>query len=424
MTAPTLQDLAPDGHDPVADPYPVYAALRARGPVHRVLVPGSGECWLVVTRDAARAALTDPRLRNDIRHSASWLSDGGHAIGRNMLQTDPPQHTRLRRLVAAHFTAGRIAALRPRIECLARDLLDELPQDGPVDLVSRYALPLPVTVICDLLGVPAPDRALFHTWSNELVMPTSPDAATSAAAALTAYLTDLIEAKRDALVRASGPVRPPGTPDTDLLGSLVAAVREDTPSDRPPHDDTGGTTHAHLTDDELLGMAFLILVAGHETTVNLISSTVHALLAHPDQFALLRADPDLTAAAVEESLRYNSPVHATAFRFAAEALDLAGTRVPAGDQVLISLAAASRDPHHFPEPDRFDIRREGPAHLGFGHGLHHCLGAPLARVEAIIALRLLLAHRTTLTLATDPTALTWRTSTLLRGLTALPVRFG
>lgn len=414
MTAPTLQDLAPDGHDPAADPYPVYATLRAKGPVHRVLVPGSGECWLVVTRDAARAALTDPRLRNDIRNSATWRSDGGHAIGRNMLQTDPPQHTRLRRAVAPHFTAGRIAALRPRIESVARELLHGLPEDGPVDLVSRYALPLPVTVICDLLGVPASERALFHTWSNELVMPTSPEAATSAAAALTAYLTDLIETRRDAVARHPGP------PDTDLLGGLVAAAREDAPSDRPPHDDS---TPAHLSADELLGMAFLILVAGHETTVNLISSTVHALLAHPDQLALLRADPGLVGATVEESLRYNSPVHATAFRFAAEDLDLAGTRIPAGDPVLISLAAASRDPLHFPEPDRFDLRRTGPAHLGFGHGLHHCLGASLARVEATVALSLLLSHHPTLTLATHPTALTWRTSTLLRGLTALPVSF-
>ncbi|MBA2813518.1 cytochrome P450 [Streptomyces sp. KM273126] len=424
MTAPTLQDLAPVGHDLAADPYPVYAALRAKGPVHRALVPGSGECWLVVTRDAARAALTDPRLRNDIRHSASWRSDGGHAIGRNMLQTDPPQHTRLRRLVAAHFTAGRIAALRPRIESVAGDLLDALPERGPVDLVSRYALPLPVTVICDVLGVPDPDRARFHTWSNELVMPTSPEVATSAAAALTAYLTDLIEAKHDAVVRD------PGAPDADLLGGLVAAAGENAadagaraPHDSALHDGTARPAPAHLTAEELLGMAFLILVAGHETTVNLISSTVHVLLAHPDQFALLRADPRLTAATVEESLRYNSPVHAAAFRFAAEALDLAGTRIPAGDPVLISLAAASRDPLHFPEPDRFDIRREGPAHLGFGHGLHHCLGAPLARVEATVALRLLLAHRPTLRLATDPTALAWRTSTLLRGLTALPVRF-
>ncbi len=405
MQAPTLEELAPDGHDLTRDPYPLYAALRADGPVHRVLVPGSGECWLVVTRDAARAALTDPRLRNDIRHSSSWRTDGGHALGRNMLQSDPPQHTRLRRLVAGHFAPARVAALRPRIEDTARDLLAALPARGTVDLVSRYALPLPVTVICDLLGVPAADRAAFHTWSNELVMPTSQEAAASAAGALAGCLTELIDRKAD-------------TPDGTLLSDLAAASREPVAAD--------GTTAdgAPLTDEELLGMAFLILVAGHETTVNLISGTLHGLLTHPDQLGLLRADPGLTGRAVEESLRHTSPVHATAFRFATEPLDLAGTRISTGDAVLVSLAAASRDPLHFPDPDRFDITRRVPGHLGFGHGLHHCLGAPLARLEAETAVRLLLAHRPFLTLATEPATLTWRTSTLLRGLAELPVRLG
>ena len=398
MPAPTLQDLAPDGHDLTADPHLVHAALRAKGPVHRVLVPGSGESRLVVTRDAARAALTDPRLRNDIRHSSSWQDDGGHALGRNMLQTDPPDHTRLRRLVAGHFTPARIAALRPRIEAIAVELLAGLPARGTADLVSRYALPLPVTVICDLFGVPAADRTVFHAWSNELVMPASPERGASAAAALGAYLAELIHRKR-------------GTREADLLGDLVAAAR--VPGPESP-----------LTSEELLGMAFLLLVAGHETTVNLISATVHALLTHPDQLELLRAEPDLAGAAVEESLRHCAPVHATAFRFAAESLDLAGTRIPAGDAVQISLAAASRDPLHFPDPDRFDLRRRGPGHLAFGHGLHHCLGAPLARAEATIAVRLLLRHCPGLALAADPATLTWRTSTLLRGLSELPVRFG
>ncbi|MGX1670723.1 cytochrome P450 family protein [Streptomyces sp. NPDC055400] len=394
---PTLDDHAPAGHDVTADPFPVYAALRAEGPVHRVLVPESGEAWLVVTRDAARAALTDPRLRNDIRHSASWRDDGGHAIGRNMLQTDPPQHTRLRRLVAGHFTPGRITVLRPRIEAMATDLLAELPRHGTADLVSAYALPLPVTVICDLLGIPASDRAVFHTWSNALVMPASPEQAVTAATDLTAYLAELIDHKRR-------------TPDSGLISILAAT-------------DTAAV-HAPLATEELLGMAFLLLVAGHETTVNLISGTLHALLTHPDQLDLLRAEPELTGAAIEESLRYNSPVHASAFRFAAEPLDIAGVRIPAGDAVLISLAAASRDPLHFPDPDRFDIRRAPNGHLGFGHGLHHCLGAPLARAEAAIALRLLLHDRPTLAFATDPATLTWRTSPLLRGLTELPLRVG
>ncbi|MEV0013233.1 cytochrome P450 family protein [Streptomyces tendae] len=379
MTAPTYEELA---------------ALRAVGAVHRVFVPGSGESRLVVTRDAARAALTDPRLRNDIRHSASWDSDGGHAIGHNMLQSDPPQHTRLRRLVAGHFTPGRTAALRPRVERIAHDLLDALPRAGTADLVARYALPLPVTVICELLGVPEGDRGTFHTWSNELVMPTSPEAAGSAATALTGYLTELTDAKRR-------------TPDGTLLGDLVTAA------------DSG-----ELTPGELLGMAFLILVAGHETTVNLISATVHGLLTHPGQLARLRAEPELTEAAVEESLRYHSPVHASAFRFAAEPLELAGTAIAAGDSVLVSLAAASRDPAHFPDPDRFDIGRRPRGHLGFGHGPHHCLGAPLARVEAAVAVRLLIDRHPALALAADPATLTWRTSTLLRGLTELPVRLG
>ncbi|AJE83709.1 cytochrome P450 oxidoreductase [Streptomyces albus] len=408
MAAPTLEQLAPAGHDMAADPYPVWAELRARRPVHRVTVPESGECWLVLTHEAARTALTDPRLRNDLRHSSSWGSDGGHAIGRNMLQSDPPQHTRLRRLVAVHFTPGRITALRPRIEALCAELLSALPRQGTVDLVSRYALPLPVTVICELLGVPDVDRALFHIWSNSLVLPASQESAAAAAAGLTGYLTELID-------------RVSASPDGTLLSDLAEAARVPAPLGAEA---SGPGSAPGLDREELLGMAFLILVAGHETTVNLISATVHSLLSHPDQLALLRADPALMESAVEESLRLNSPVHASAFRFAAEPLELAGTRIPAGDAVLVSLAAASRDPARFPGPDRFDLRRRAQGHLGFGHGLHHCLGAPLARAETALALRGLLADRPELDFATDPAELPWRSSTLLRGLTELPVVVG
>ncbi|MEU3100986.1 cytochrome P450 family protein [Streptomyces griseoflavus] len=398
MRAPTLEDLAPAGHDLAADPFPVLAALRDEGPVHRVHVPGSGDAWLVVTRDAVRAALTDPRLRNDIRHSATWETDGGHAVGRNMLQSDPPHHTRLRRLVAGRFTPARVAALRPRIETVAGELLDRMPPTGTADLVSGFALPLPITVICDLLGVPGADRAAFHAWSDELVVPTGQEAAAASAAALASYLTGLIAEKTR-------------TPDGSLLADLAAAG---------PPDGTG----AGLTAGERLGMAFLLLVAGHETTVNLISATVHNLLTRPDQLALVRADPALAGAAVEESLRFGTPVHAGAFRFAAEPLELAGTEVAAGDAVLVSLAAASRDPLAFPDPDRFDLTRRAQGHLAFGHGAHHCLGAPLARAEAVVALRLLLERHPSLALATGPASLTWRTSTLVRGLTSLPVRLG
>ncbi|MFF4456437.1 cytochrome P450 [Streptomyces goshikiensis] len=395
MPAPTLEELAPAGSDPAAAPYPALAALRERGPVHRVHVPGTGDVWLVLGRDEVRAALTDQRLRNDIRHSATWESDGGHAIGLNMLQTDAPRHTRLRALVAGEFTAARVEALRPRVQRIADTLLDALPPAGGFDLVAGYALPLPLTVICELLGVPAGDQHLFHSWSAELVAPSSPAAAATAGAEMTAYFASLITAK------AAGP-------GTDLMSALVLApAGEEGPSP--------------LSPEELLGMAFLLLVAGHETTVNLISGGVLSLLRHPDQLAALRADPGLLGGAVEEMLRHDGPVTSAAFRHAAEPVEIAGVRIPAGDSVMLSLASASRDPGHFPDPDRFDIRRPARGHLAFGHGIHHCLGAPLARLEGRIALATLLRRLPDLTLDTDPDSVERRPGAMLRGVAALPV---
>ncbi|MFB7783875.1 cytochrome P450 [Streptomyces vinaceus] len=394
MPAPTLEELAPEGTDFAADPYPVYAALREKGLVHRVHVPGSGDVWLVLGRDEVRAALTDPRLRNDIRHSATWQSDGGNAIGLNMLQTDAPHHTRLRALVSREFTAGRVEAMRPRVRRIADGLLDALPPAGSADLVAGYALPLPLTVICELLGVPLADQHHFHTWSTELVAPSSPAAAGAAAGEMSAYFAALIAAKAD-------------DPGTDLMSALVL--------------DSAG--QGGLSPEELLGMAFLLLVAGHETTVNLISSAVLALLRHPDQLAALRADPRLIDGAVEEALRHDGPVTAAAFRHAAEPVEIAGVRIPAGDSLMLSLAAASRDPAHFPDPDRFDVRRPARGHLAFGHGIHHCLGAPLARVEARTALETLLRRLPDLALGTAPESLVRRPGAMLRGVAALPVRW-
>ncbi|MEV7617113.1 cytochrome P450 [Streptomyces sp. NPDC089799] len=394
MPAPTLDQLAPAGTDFTADPYPLYAALREKGSVHRVHIPGSGDVWLVLGRDEVRAALTDPRLRNDIRHSATWESDGGNAIGLNMLQTDAPHHTRLRALVAREFTAGRIEAMRPRVQQIADGLLDALPPVGAADLVADYALPLPLTVICELLGVPAGDQHLFHTWSTELVAPSSPAAAGAAAGGMSAYFAELIAAKAD-------------DPGPDLMSSLVRA----------------SAAPDGLSAEELLGMAFLLLVAGHETTVNLISGGVLNLLRHPDQLAALRADPGLLDGAVEEMLRHDGPVTSAAFRFAAEPVEIAGVRIAAGDSVMLSLAAASRDPEHFADPDRFDIRRTVRGHLAFGHGIHHCLGAPLARVEGRIAVETLLRRLPDLALAVEPDSLVRRPGSMLRGLAALPVRW-
>ncbi|MEU8503006.1 cytochrome P450 [Streptomyces lavendulae] len=394
MPAPTLEELAPAGVDVVADPYPVYAALREKGHVHRVHVPGTGDVWLVLGRDEVRAALTDPRLRNDIRHSASWESDGGNAIGLNMLQADAPRHTRLRSLVAREFTAGRIDALRPRVQRIADGLLDAFPPAGTADLVAGYALPLPLTVICELLGVPSGDRHHFHAWSTELVAPSSPAAASAAGGEMAAYFASLIAAKAAA-------------PGTDLMSALVRASAEED----------------GLSPEELLGMAFLLLVAGHETTVNLISGAVLNLLRHPDQLAALRADASLLDGAVEEALRYDGPVAAAAFRHAAEPVEIDGVRIPAGDSLMLSLASASRDPRYHPDPDRFDIRRPARGHLAFGHGIHHCLGAPLARIEGRIALETLLRRLPDLAPAGDPDRPERRCGAMLRGVAALPVRW-
>ncbi|MFE9885810.1 cytochrome P450 [Streptomyces scopuliridis] len=403
MRADHLTELTSAAPDFFADPYPAYEALRAEGPVRRIRMPAGEAVWLVLGYEAVRAALGDARLRNDIRHSSEFDSDGGYAIGRNMLQVDPPDHTRLRALVSRQFTARRIAELEPRIRRISAELLDAMAPAGGAELVDAYAFPLPITVICELLGVPAADREAFHRWSSAIVAVTDAEAAVAGATAMTEYLTGLIEEKRRLA---------PGE-DADLLHALVRTHDSD--------DEDGD----QLAPDELLGMAFLLLVAGHETTVNLISSAVHLLLRHPDQLAALRADPGLLEGAIEETLRYEPSAQIAAYRYTAEPVTLAGTPIPRGERVVLSLAAANRDPARFADPERFDIRRDpavNRAQLAFSHGIHHCLGAPLARLEASIALPALLERFPDLALDDATAAPEWRPS-LLRGLRTLPVRW-
>ncbi|MFG3285588.1 cytochrome P450 [Streptomyces sp. NPDC048111] len=392
-----LADLTDDF---TADPYSAFSTLRSRGPVHHVRFPTGDESWLVVGHEEVRAAFADPRLRNDVRHSADFDGDGLYSVGRNMLQVDPPDHTRLRTLVAREFTGRRVQALRPRVEEAAGALLDAVAADGRADLVAAYAYPLPLTIICELLGVPDADRDAFRAWSTKVVALDDAEQSARASQEMAAYLAGLAEAKRGLRDAA----------DSDLLHALVRA-----------HDRDGGD---QLTPEELLGMAFLLLVAGHETTVNLIANAVHLLLGHPTQLAALRTSPELMEGAVEETLRFESPAPAGAYRYAAEPVTLGGARIPAGARVVLSIAAANRDPARFNAPDRFDIRRDPTqtrAHLAFGHGLHHCLGAPLARLEATLALRILLDRFPHLAFdgASTPR---WRPS-LMRSLQALPVRW-
>ncbi|MFJ4770211.1 cytochrome P450 [Streptomyces uncialis] len=378
------------------DPYPVYARLRARGPVHRVRLPPpaySEEVWLVVGYDEARSLLADPRLFKDYTRVDGFGFEN-HLMGRHMLVADPPDHTRLRRLVTREFTARRVEALVPRVRRITDDLLDAMVPLGRADLVEAFAFPLPMTVICELLGVPAIDRAAFRRMSHGIVAPAGRAEAERSVAELGSYLDELIADKRS------------GAAAEDLLTALIRTEAED--GDR-------------LSGDELRAMAFLLLIAGHETTVHLIANAVVALLSHPGQLAALRADMSLLDAAVEEALRYDGPVEASTYRFATEDFEVGGVTVRAGDSVLVGLGAAGRDPGRFGGPDRFDIRRAGRGHLAFGHGIHHCLGAPLARVEARIALRGLLERCPRLALDGPPGP--WTPGILVRGPRSVPLRW-
>ncbi|WP_406090779.1 cytochrome P450 [Streptomyces sp. NBC_01013] len=380
--------------DFTANPYPYYAGLRADGPVHTIRTDEFDRVWLVVGYDEGRAVLADQRFGKDWR-ALPGQAGAGDPVNANMLEMDAPDHTRLRKLVAREFTSRRIEALRPRVQQITDGLLDTMLPAGKADLLDVLAFPLPMTVICELIGVPDLDRAAFRVMSNAVVSPAGAQQEGDAVRAMGAYLAELIEDKRC-------------SPGDDLLSALIAARYND--------EDT-------LSPDELVGMAFLLLVAGHETTVNLISNGVRALLTHPDQLADLRADFGLLDSAVEEMLRYEGPVETATFRFARENVRIGSRTIPAGDPVLVSLAGADRDPARYPGPDRFDIRRQAQGHLAFGHGIHFCLGAPLARMEGRIAIRTLLERCPGLLL--DPAAgePDWLPGMLIRGVRRLPVRW-
>ncbi|MFJ8885308.1 cytochrome P450 [Streptomyces sp. NPDC102402] len=396
MTTDTLLDLGALGDDFIRDPYPVYARLRARGPVHRVRIPEGTEAWLVVGYEAGRALLADQRLSKEWHRASPSLDVGKVSAGTSMLSNDAPAHTRLRRLVAREFTPRRMERLAPRVQEMTDGLLDSM-TGGTVrsaDLVKALSFPLPMAVICDLLGVPTLDRQAFRTWSNTAVSSLDSEARGLATAAMTRYLAGLLAEKRAA-------------PGDDLISALIHTA-----------DDDGD----QLSADELMGMAWLLLVAGHETTVNLISNGVLSLLTHPEQLESLRADFGLIDNAVEETLRYEGPVETPTYRFTTEPLDVSGTVIPGGGElVLIAMAGCDRDPARYPDADRFDITRDTRGHVAFGHGIHYCLGAPLARIEARIAIRTLLERCPELRLDTDPARLRWRTGMLLRGPQSLPV---
>ncbi|MFJ4971564.1 cytochrome P450 [Streptomyces sp. NPDC088755] len=391
-----LVDLAALGDDFTRDPYPLYAALRAKGPVHRVRIPEGTHAWLVVGYEAGRTLLADQRLSKQWAKASPALGVTKVSAGTSMLSSDAPDHTRLRKLVAREFTPRRMEQPAPRIQEMTDELLERMlaAPDRRADLVEALSYPLPMNVICELLGVPFLDRRAFREWSNQAV--SSVDASKRAAStqAMAGYLSRLLQDKR-------------ARPGDDLMSALIHTADED--GDR-------------LSADELMGMAWLLLVAGHETTVNLITNGVHNLLAHPDQLAALRADFGLIDAAVEEILRFEGPVETPTYRFTTEPIDIDGTVIPGGGElVLVAVSDANRDPARFPDASRFDITRDARGHIAFGHGIHYCLGAPLARIEARVALRSLLERCPQLRLTADPASLDWRTGILMRGPLSLPV---
>ncbi|EFL20713.1 cytochrome P450 107B1 (P450CVIIB1) [Streptomyces himastatinicus ATCC 53653] len=386
----------------IEDLYPALAALREAGPVHRIAGTDGRPAWLVTRYDDVRRAFADPRLSLDKRHAAPGNYSGFSlppALDTNLLNMDPPDHTRVRRLVVKAFTPGRVEKLREPVRRVAGELLDAIEAEGRADLLAAYAGQLPIIVICDLLGVPEGDRRDFRAWSDALITPdpARPQGAKEAVGAMLRFYTGLIAKKR-------------AEPGDDLLSDLIR-VRDD--------ETDGGADR--LSEDELTSLAFLILLAGYENTVHLIANSVLSLLDHPELLKELREDPARIPAAFDELARYEAPAPLAIRRFPREDIEIGGVTIPAGETVLLSVASAHRDPAHFQDPDALNPHIGRSGHLALGHGIHYCLGAPLARMETDIALATLLSRFPGLRLEVPREELRWRPTIRARGLISLPV---
>ncbi|MFG2142263.1 cytochrome P450 [Streptomyces sp. NPDC048650] len=380
------------------EPCPHYKRLRETCPVADIRMPSGDQALLVTDYESVRTILSDARFSR-----AATAQPGAPRIGtepqnaKNLLSMDPPEHTRVRRLVSREFTARRVAALRPRIQSCTDELLDAMERTGSsTDLVPAFAFPLPVTVICELLGVPLDEREQIAEWSGTVLSTVSlpVEQIVAAHTGLATYLGGLIAAKRQ-------------KPGDDLLSALVSIHEADA---------------ERLDEEELLHLAITLLIAGHETTTNQIANSVLALLTHPEQFEAVRRDPGMVPAAAEELLRFVPPGDEATLRIAVEEVKLGDTVVPAGTAVLASLASANRDAGQFTDADTLDVTRApGAQHLTFGYGIHYCLGAGLARLELEIALESLLRRFPTLQLAVPAEQVPRSSGRLIHGVTSLPV---
>lgn len=392
----------PDFNDPafVANPFPALARLRAAAPVHAVTLPEGRRAWLVTRFEDAARLFKDPRVSTvpPPGHAQAMVAPIAMRLTRpNMLQMEPPDHARLRGLVSRAFTPRFVEGLRPRIQHIVDTLIDAVLPRGEMEFIGEFAFPLPITVICEMLGIPPGDRGRLRDWSTMLLESLSlrEDARSQARADEFAdYLAALIETKR----------REPGE---DLVSQLVRAEATD------------GT----LSQQELRAMIVLLIFAGHETTVNLLGNGLLALFAYPDELDKLKRDLSLVPAAIEELLRFCGPVLAPALRYAQEDVEIGGMTIARGEVIMISLGSANDDEAQFHDAHALDVARTDGKHLAFGHGVHFCLGAALARLEGQVALTTLLRRLPGLRLNTSLDALHWRGNFLLRGLQALPVAF-
>lgn len=389
-----------------ANPFTFLAQLRTSQPVYQTTLPDKTPVWLITRYADVTALLKDERFVKNRRTAMTpeqlrkmpWVPPMFRPLERNMLDLDAPDHTRLRALVHKAFTPSLIGRMRDRIQTLADELLQRAMPAGEIDVIKDYALPLPMTIITEILGVPARDHHKFHKWSKAVVSLTSPHATMRVIPSVwlfIRYLRQFFKKRRR-------------DPRDDLATALIQA------------EEAGDK----LSEDELLAMVFLLLIAGHETTVNLIGNGMLALLEHPDAMNRLQRDPALIKTAVEELLRYTSPVLMSTERYAREDLNLHGVTIPRGGMTLGVIGSANRDETVFENPDELDITREPNKHLSFGQGVHFCLGAPLARLEGEIAINTLLRRMPDLHLSVATESLRWRPSMFLRGLESLPVSFG
>jgi cytochrome P450 len=388
-----------------ADPFPFLERLRASDPVYRTTLPDKTVVWLLSRYDDVTALLRDERFTKNRRSALTqeqlgklpWIPPMFRPLERNMLDLDPPDHTRLRSLVHKAFTPGLVEQIRSRTQAVADELLDRVVSRGEMDLIKDFALPLPMTIITEILGVPAKDHHKFHKWSQAVVSLTSPSPTLRVIPSVwrfIRYLRQFFKLRRR-------------NPQNDLVSALIKA------------EEAGDK----LSEDELLAMVFLLLIAGHETTVNLIGNGTLALIEKPDEMRKLKSEPSLVKTAVEELLRYTSPVFTTTERYARYDTTIHGVTIQRGEMALGVIGSANRDETAFENPNELQITRDPNRHLSFGHGIHFCLGAPLARMEAQIAFTTLLKRVPDLRLTSSSQSLRWRPSIFLRGLAALPVKF-